>query len=195
MKPRLYLDIDGVIYGHYGGEWQIRPYAATLVKWAEQYFDIYWLSFNSRRVEVVKTIYCPGEVITQWYTPAGRDERGFPTFAPEDWHPLAERAEKLIGINKTGGFNGEWFLIEDTPPTTDQRKILEDLGCLHRWIVVPDTGSDVLLDVKTVLENYGNTGKLYVPYEWATREPYERDLAIDAEWKGYGKSRRSDDKL
>lgn len=192
MKPRLYLDIDGVIYGNYGGEWQVRPYAVTLTKWAEQYFDIFWLSFNSRRVEVVKTIYCPGTVITEW-APHFLDERGYRYRQHQDWHPLAEESEKLIGINSTGGLGGEWFLIEDTPPTVAQTKILEDLGILHRWIVVPDTGSDVLLEVKHVLESYANTGKLLVPYEWATRESAERSLCIDAEWKGYGKSGTSTD--
>lgn len=188
-KPKLFIDIDGVVYGHYGDAWQVRPYVATLTRWAEQFFDIYWVSFNSRKEMVVKVIYAPGEVVLTW----GKntlDDRGYRVREPETWHPKADNCEKLIAINERGGIEGNWLLIEDTPPHKDQIEVLEHFNSLHKWIVVPDTGADVLLDLKFVLERWLKDGSLIVPYEWATRESAERDLCCSAEWKGYGKSRR-----
>ena len=56
-KTRLYLDIDGVIYGWYGGQWQIRPYTATLINWAKKHFDVKFLSFNGRNEMISKVCY------------------------------------------------------------------------------------------------------------------------------------------
>lgn len=190
-KPRLYIDIDGVVYGHYAGQWQIRPYVVTLTDWAAQHFDIYWVSYNSRKHEVVKITYADGQVVENYY-PRTKDERGFEYRVPQTWHPKADHAEKLQAIHVTGGLDGDWFLIEDSVPDMEQREILESFGKMPNWIVVPDTGSDVLLEVKSVLERWLKDRKLIVPYEWATRECAERDLCTTAEWKGYGKSKRTD---
>jgi hypothetical protein len=190
-KPRLYIDIDGVLYGHYAGQWQLRPYIVTLTRWAEQFFDIYWLSFNSRREDVVKINYAPGQVLLNWF-PMTKDDRGYLVPVSQEWHPKANNSEKLVGIHNTGGLQGDWILIEDTPPTLDQREILAHFGKEANWLVVPDTGGDVLLEVKMVLEEWLKTKKLIVPFEWATRNSEERDLCITAEWKGYGKSGRTE---
>jgi hypothetical protein len=189
MKGRLYLDIDGVLYAHYGGEWQLRPYIKTLVNWAKKHFDIYWVSYNSRKDMVVMIAAGEGEVIHNWW-PTETDEKGFKVNKDPGWHPLAGRAEKLQAIYTTGGLDDQWFMIEDTPPTKEQAEILQDKNMLDRWVVVPDTGSDVLLDVKIALEGWLTKGKLIVPYEWATRVQAERDLCTTAEWKGYGRSGR-----
>lgn len=186
-KPRLFIDIDGVIYGHYGDQWQIRPYVVTLTRWAKEYFDIFWVSFNSHKKEVVETTYAGGNVILHYFDYT-TDEKGFKQVVPPTWHPKALQSEKLVAIQKYGGLDDEWLMIEDTPPTDIQREILKEKNMLHRWIVVPDTGADVLLDLKYVLENYVKTKKLEVPFEWATRISEERSMALTAEWKGYGES-------
>jgi hypothetical protein len=190
-KPRLFIDIDGVIYANYGGEWQVRPYVVTFTRWAEEFFDIYWLSFNSRREQVVKILYAPGQVITDWH-PSTLDDRGYRVPVYQDWHPKANRAEKLVGIYNYGGLEGDWLLIEDTPPHADQIEVLDHFNAMNKWIVVPDTGADVLLELKFVLERWLKDRKIIVPYEWATRVSVDRDLCVTAEWNGYQRSGRKE---
>lgn len=188
-KPCLFIDIDGVVYGSYGGAWQVRPYVVTLTNWAKDHFDIYWVSFNSRKEQVVQSIYAHGKVVLTWGQNT-LDDRGYRVRLPETWHPKADNCEKLIAINELCGIEKDWILIEDTPPHADQIEVLEHFKSLHKWVVVPDTGSDVLLDVKIMLEEWLKTRDLIVPFEWATREPEERDLCCNSVWKGYGKSGR-----
>lgn len=194
MKPRLYLDIDGVLYANYGGEWQLRPYIKTLVNWARDHFDIFWVSYNSRKDTVVDIAAGIGEVVHD-YWPFHLDERGFKINDAPDWHPLACSSGKLQAIHHTGGLDDRWFLVEDTPPEGDQVKILEEKKMMDRWIVVPDTGADVLLDLKIALEGWVTKGTLLVPFEWGTRSVEERSLSIWSEWKGYERSGRGRGKL
>jgi hypothetical protein len=189
MKPRLYLDIDGVLYANYGGDWQLRPYIKTLVNWAAEHFDILWVSYNSRKEKVVEIAAGVGEVVSD-YWPYHLDEKGFRVNDDPTWHPRAGLSGKLQAIHHTGGLDDPWLLIEDSSPDVDQVAILEEKGMLDRWVVVPDTGADVLLDLKMVLQDWLKDGKLTVPYEWATRQVAERDLWVNAYWKGYGKSGR-----
>lgn len=190
MKPRLYLDIDGIVYAEYGGEWQVRPYVVTLTGWARHYFDIYWVSDNSNKENVVESIYAHGSVITD-YWPRAADERGYQLPVHQDWHRLADHSHKLQAIQVTGGVQqGEWLLIEDTPPSAAQQEILNDYGMLDRYLVVPDTGSDVLLDLRFVLEGWLRDRKLVVPFDWVREYHPERDMCIQARWKGYGKQPR-----
>lgn len=197
-KPRLFIDIDGVLYANYGGQWQLRPYIVTLTAWAAQHFDVYYLSFNSRRDIIPSVCYAPGEPILDWKVDKVdaegnpvKDDRGFRVDA-RDWHPRAGGSEKLHAIREYGGLEGDWILIEDTPPNEDQIAILNDYDSLRKWLVIPDTGGDVLLDVKMALENYLAKGKLIVPFAWCEPVSIERDLCINAEWKGYGKHPRND---
>jgi hypothetical protein len=191
MRPRLYIDIDGVLYAHYGGEWQLRPYIVTFTRWAKKHFDIYWVSYNSHAHEVVASSYAAGEVVgINTWTEYTTDDKGFKIPVEPTWHPKALHSGKLKPIHNTGGLQGEWFLIENTPPNVEQTEILDSLGQFNRWIVVPDTGSDVLLDLKVVFEEYIATGKLNVPYEWATRSSRERDLSLTAPWNGFGRHKK-----
>lgn len=191
-NKRLYVDIDGVVIANYGCDWQVRPYVRTLVAWAEkQGFEVFWVSYNSHKVQIVDVVaHGIGTVVTDYFD-YDRDEKGFKVRREPTWHPLAMESEKLQAVHITGGLDGEWFFIEDTPPTEAQRKILEEKGILHRWIVVPDSGSDVLLECRHILSEYLKTGKLIVPYEWCSRISAERDMWVNGEWKGYGKSKRS----
>ena len=151
-KPRLYMDIDGVIFAIYNGSWQIRPYTKSLLDWADQHFDIYWTSFNSGRAQIVRACYLPGKVCGTDQVPEPAVPSGLPG--------------KLSWIDETGGLDDPWLIIEDTAPTPAQFKILKDLGIANRWIVVPEFGADTLLDVKNMLQGYIVGGILQVPEGW-----------------------------
>jgi hypothetical protein len=166
-KPRLYLDIDGVIYGWYGGQWQVRPYTATLIMWAKEHFDVKWLSFNMREEMIAKVCYVD---------PIPRTDMN-PSLGNITW-------EKLRGIEADGGLDGDWFIIEDTPPTAEAWEVLNEKGMLHKWILVPETGADVLLEVKIILEGWLAERKLRIPKFWQYADYRNKNLCLYDEWKG-----------
>ena len=105
-KPRLYLDIDGVIYGWYGGQWQVRPYTSTLISWATKHFDVKWLSFNGRNEMIGNVLY-----VDIPKTDMSHDDQ-------DPQSDLKSKWEKVRGITNDGGLDGEWLIIEDSPPNT-----------------------------------------------------------------------------
>ena len=44
MKPILFHDIDGVLFGEYAGEYQLRPGVSTWLRWVCTHFDLVWLT-------------------------------------------------------------------------------------------------------------------------------------------------------
>jgi len=172
-KPRLYLDIDGVVYGWYGGQWQMRPYVVTLVAWATQHFDVKWLSFNSRREQIASILYAelPQGDMSHSDDPEESERKG--------------RWEKLRAIEREGdGIEGDWLIIEDTPPTLDAFKVLKERNSLHKWVLVPETGADVLLDVKIILEQWLVDRKMRIPRYWKYADYKEKSLCLYDEWEG-----------
>lgn len=59
-KSILFHDIDGVLFGEYDGEFQLRPGVKTWLKWAHEHFEVVWLT--SWAPEKIKTLlsvlYC-----------------------------------------------------------------------------------------------------------------------------------------
>ena len=43
-KPILFHDIDGVLFGEYEGEFQLRPGVKTWLKWVNEHFEVVWLT-------------------------------------------------------------------------------------------------------------------------------------------------------
>jgi|GEM_PF-463454 len=171
-KPRLFLDIDGVIYAHYAGAWQIRPYTLTLINWAVEHFDVYWASWNSRKDQVALILYAdPGHRTT--------------VCVEMDEDSDIPGGSKLKWISKYGGLDDDWILIEDTAPFLAEKELLKSKNMLDRFIVIPDTGGDALLDVKIALEGWLKNRKIIVPFDWIRPMGIERDLCITAEWQGY----------
>ena len=175
-KPRLYLDIDGVIYGWYGGQWQVRPYTASLIHWANKHFDVKWLSFNGRDEMLGKVLYSE---IPKTNMSHSDDEEESNLKGP--W-------EKLRGIERDGGIEGDWLIIEDTPPTLEAYEILKEKDSLHKWILVPETGADVLLEVMIVLEQWLEKGKLRIPKYWQFADYLGKELCLWDDWKGLNKN-------
>lgn len=53
-KPTLFHDIDGVLYGVYDEEFQLRPGIKPWLKWAHENFEVVWLTTWER--EKIKTL-------------------------------------------------------------------------------------------------------------------------------------------
>jgi hypothetical protein len=53
-KPTLFHDIDGVLYGVYDEEFQLRPGVKPWLKWAHENFEVVWLT--TWEPEKIKTL-------------------------------------------------------------------------------------------------------------------------------------------
>jgi hypothetical protein len=53
-KPTLFHDIDGVLYGVYDGEFQLRPGVKPWLWWAHEHFEVVWLT--TWEPEKIKTL-------------------------------------------------------------------------------------------------------------------------------------------
>lgn len=43
-KTKLFIDVDGVLFGVYGGTLQLRPFVNSFLQWAQKKFDCYFLT-------------------------------------------------------------------------------------------------------------------------------------------------------
>jgi hypothetical protein len=51
-KPILFHNIDGVLFGDYAGQFQLRPGVKTWLTWAHQHFRVVWLtSWDKEHIE------------------------------------------------------------------------------------------------------------------------------------------------
>lgn len=62
MKPILFHDIDGVLFGEYDGHFQLRPGMKSWLTWAHERFDVVWLtSWEKTKIEqLLQASYCEG---------------------------------------------------------------------------------------------------------------------------------------
>jgi len=58
--PILFHDIDGVLFGDYAGEFQLRPGVTTWLVWAHRHFEVIWLtSWDSEKIKtLLRVLYC-----------------------------------------------------------------------------------------------------------------------------------------
>lgn len=173
MKPRLYVDIDGVIIGHYGGAWQIRPYVRTLLGWAEEHFRISWLSYSGYREIVPRALYSK-------YRQATWPESG----------EIGTLGKLQSIVHEDDGT--DWIMLEDEPPTIPAREYLKEREWSDRWIVVPESGCDVLLELRFTLEEWLKSRRMIVPVEWLHLDKDETfGMSTRAIWEGYKSPRSS----
>lgn len=59
-KPILFHDIDGVLFGEYDGEFQLRPGVKTWLRWAHDHFEVVWLtSWTAEKIKaLLGVLYC-----------------------------------------------------------------------------------------------------------------------------------------
>lgn len=109
MKPILFHDIDGVLFGEYAGCFQLRPGVKSWMTWAHEHFNVVW--FTAWAEEKVKG-FCHVLYL-----------RELP-FKFADWQSFAEKelwlSSKLPTLSQT-----EWFWIDDNIPEVEK---LQELG-------------------------------------------------------------------
>jgi hypothetical protein len=148
-KPILFHDIDGVLFGEYDGEFQLRPGVKTWLKWAHEHFEIVWLT--SWAPEKVKTLlsvlYCEKFMKHLAESSGTRPDQPFQC---ANWMNYANKETWLQdAIPKLQGRS--WFWIDDL--------IEEDLASIkacglsvERCIQVSAKGAGALEELRGELE-------------------------------------------
>lgn len=137
MKPILFHDIDGVLFGHYGPSkhFQLRPGVNDWMQWAHEHFTIIW--FTAWGQEKVKNL------VHVLYL----DRFGPVKYA--DWSTYQNKATWLSEKMKTLA-GREWYWIDDNILPQNE---LEALGIpVDRCILVNPNGEHGLEEVKLQLE-------------------------------------------
>ncbi len=67
VKPILFHDIDGVLFGDYEGAFQLRPGVNTWLEWAFEQFEVIWLtSWDQEKVKAFLTVTYNANLISQF---------------------------------------------------------------------------------------------------------------------------------
>ena len=139
--PSLFHDIDGVLFGDYAGEFQLRPGVKSWLAWAHEHFELIWLtSWESDKIKtLLSVLYCE----------RFRSNPDIPQFRHANWTNcenkvvwIEQAVEKLKGR--------EWFWIDDEietlAPTIQQAGLSFD-----RCIQSNPLGRDELLVLQSTL--------------------------------------------
>jgi len=68
MKPMLFHDIDGVLFGEYDGGFQLRPSVNTWLEWAFEHFEVVWLtSWDQEKIKALLTVTYNANLLHQFH--------------------------------------------------------------------------------------------------------------------------------
>ena len=141
MKPTLFHDIDGVLFGHYGPNdaFQLRPGVGDWLRWAHEHFDVVWLTvWKEPEIRQLLTMVWPR---TSTYTTL----RPPTQVRVADWKRYGSKEAWLLA--EVEGKIAEWYWIDDMIP--------EGLsGISHtRCLAVNSKGEHTLLGTRAFLES------------------------------------------
>ena len=139
--PILFHDIDGVLFGDYAGEFQLRPGVKSWLTWAHEHFEVIWLtSWDSDKIKtLLHVLYC-------------ERFRSHPDIPPFRQANCMNSENKVVwleqGVHKLHG--REWFWIDDE--ITPLMPAIQRVGLpLARCIQSNPLGQDELLVIQTTL--------------------------------------------
>lgn len=176
-KPRLFLDVDGVVLAHYGlpgqaANFQMRPFVGSFIIWASKHFELFWLTAHGP--DSTKKI-CHYNNVTQFDSLKDKESapESIPGITYASWRDYEKEQDEFKGINLDkvqgiidyGGLEGEWIVIEDNLPCFQGYDLINSQPDLKkRWIIVPDTGANIFPEIQLMLEKYLLTGELKAPF-------------------------------
>ena len=139
-KPILYHDIDGVLFGDYAGEFQLRPGLKTWIKWVHEHFDVVFLTmWRHEEIDTLLSVLTVEKFMKSLQAPSFRSANWKNHDNKELWVADA--------VAKTG--TREWFWIDDEVPTEER---LQHLGLdPNRCLKVNPKGANELEILKDKL--------------------------------------------
>jgi hypothetical protein len=100
-KPILYHDIDGVLFGNYGGEFQLRPALKTWLKWVHEHFDVVFLTmWRHEEIDTLLSVLTVEKFMKSLQAP-GSDRRIGRTTTTKNYG-LLMRWQKQESVNGSG---------------------------------------------------------------------------------------------
>jgi hypothetical protein len=140
MKPTLFHDIDGVLFGYYGPDYafQLRPGVGDWLCWVHQHFDVVWLTtWKEPEIRQLLTMVWPRTSLHTTLRP--------PTHVHvADWKRYGSKEAWLLA--KVEGKVAEWYWIDDMIPEGH-------LGLTRtRCLTVTSKGENTLLGTRALLE-------------------------------------------
>ena len=152
MKPILYHDIDGVLFGEYAGEFQLRPGTKTWIKWAREHFDIVFLTmWKHEEIDTLLAVLTVEKYMKSLQAPG---------FHSANWQKY-ENKELWVAdaVAKTG--ERDWLWIDDEVPNVER---LEHLGLdPNRCFKVNSKGANELEVLKENCSKFSSVLKLHKP--------------------------------
>lgn len=139
--PILFHDIDGVLFGDYAGEFQLRPGVKSWLTWAHEHFEVIWLtSWESDKIKtLLSVLYCD----------KFRSLPDTPPFRHANW---TNCENKVIWVQQAVQKlkDREWFWIDDEIDTLTPA--IQQAGIpLIRCIQSNPLGQDELLVLQSTL--------------------------------------------
>jgi hypothetical protein len=139
--PILFHDIDGVLFGDYAGEFQLRPGVKSWLAWAHEHFEVIWLtSWDSEKIKtLLHVLYCD-----RW-----RNHPDIPPFRHANWTNCENKVVWLEqAVQKVKG--RDWFWIDDE--IEKLTPAIQNAGLsLDRCIQSNPEGRDELLVIQATL--------------------------------------------
>jgi hypothetical protein len=139
--PILFHAIDGVLFGDYAGEFQLRPGVKSWLAWAHKHFEVIWLtSWESDKIKtLLHILHCE----------KFRSHPELPPFRHANWTNcetkviwIEQAVQKLKGR--------DWFWIDDEIETFTPA--IQQAGLsLERCIQANPLGQDELLVLQSTL--------------------------------------------
>jgi hypothetical protein len=141
MKPTLFHDIDGVLFGHYGPDdaFQLRPGIGDWLRWVHRHFDVVWLtSWKEPEIRQLLTMLWPRTSTNMTLRP--------PTHVRvADWKAYGSKEAWLLA--NVVGKVAEWYWIDDMIPESLS-------GVSHtRCLAVSPEGEYTLRGTRALLES------------------------------------------
>lgn len=137
-KPVLYIDVDGVLFGEYCDNFQLRPNVMGFLQWCIEHFDCRWLTCwsHDQLESLFHRIYADKVFKAIKYVRWSR--HGF--------------NDKTVGID----FNADWYWIDDDL-FPEEQMVLTYHRCLDRHIRVNPNGEYELQVVQAKLREILNS--------------------------------------